>query len=71
MQWLFAGIGKLFGLFVDDGSLAVSAVVWVGLCSVCFRYLSLPASWGGPILFIGLAAVVVENALRGTRKKRC
>jgi hypothetical protein len=60
---------ELVGLFIDDGSLAVSAVLWVAACALGAR-LGLPSGWLGAALAAGLAAILVENALRGATRKR-
>ena len=56
----------LVGLFIDDGSLALGALIWLGVCALLFR----DTPWGGPALFIGLALLLAENTLRATQKKR-
>ena len=60
---------ELVGLFVDDGSLAACAILWVAACALAVK-LGLPAVWVGAALAAGLAAILVENALRGAAPKR-
>ena len=60
--------GEFIGLFIDDGSLAVGILVWVGLAKFLFPHLSGSARWGAPLLFVGLAAILIENVLRRARK---
>jgi hypothetical protein len=68
MKVLIATLRECFSLFVDDGSLAATVIVWIVLCALLFRLL--PAnSWQGPILFIGLALILIENAVRGARSR--
>lgn len=54
------------GLFVDDGTLAATVVLWIALCSVSAELVPFGA-WQGPVLFVGLAVILVENASRGAR----
>jgi len=66
MSSINAMLRALLGLFIDDGTLALGALIWLGLCAFLFR----ETSWGGPALFIGLAALLVENTRRAARTKR-
>jgi hypothetical protein len=59
---------EFIGLFIDDGSLAVAIVVWIAIVGFVFPHLSGSARWGAPLLFVGLAAILVENVLRRARK---
>ena len=67
MRWLKVIAAEAYSLLVDDGSFALSIVVWLG-----FVWLSrdaLPATpWTGVVLFAGLAAILAESALRRSRK---
>lgn len=63
---LRAVLREVVGLFVDDGTLALGAVVWLGLCALLFRN----TAWGGIALFLGLAALLGENTLRTARRRR-
>jgi hypothetical protein len=59
---------EFVGLFVDDGTLAATVLIWIALCGLFLRVL--PAgSWQGPILFAGLAVILIENARRGARSR--
>ena len=58
---------EVYGLVVDDGFLALAAVVWTAVVSLLPR-LGLPASWGGVALVAGLAIILVESALRRARR---
>jgi hypothetical protein len=59
---------EFIGLFIDDGSLAVAIVVWVALVGFLFPHLPRSSQWGASLLFVGLAAILVENILRRARK---
>lgn len=61
---------ELVGLFVDDSSLAVGIVIWVGLGALVSR-----AAWVGPLaegglLTLGLLALLAENVWRSARHAR-
>jgi hypothetical protein len=70
VSWIAASIRELIGLFVDDGSLALVALAWIAVCWGVLPRLSTSGAWHGAILFVGLAAILAENALRAGRAKR-
>jgi len=59
-------------LFVDDGSLAAFAVVLILLVAGAIELLGMPPLWGGAVLIVGLAAILVESLQRASKsgKKR-
>lgn len=67
MNWLKTIGREGSGLFVEDGSLAAGIVVWLGLAWIGRSHLPLPESWQGPVLFVGLALILIENTLRRAR----
>ena len=67
---LFSTIVKeLFGLFVDDGSLAIGILALAALLAAAMA-LGLPPVTLGPLLFVGCAGLLVENVMRTLRGKR-
>ena len=60
---------ELFGLFVDDGSLAIGILALVAALAVLMQT-GLPPIFAGPLLFIGCVALLVENVARTVRAKR-
>jgi hypothetical protein len=60
---------EILGLFVDDGSFALAILRWLALVWFLVRPLQLPAA-GGIVLFLGLAAILVESVTRFARKPR-
>jgi len=56
-------LDELIGLFVDDGSLALAILFWI-LIAAALPRLGLPLAWSGPILFLGLLAILIENIAR-------
>ena len=61
-------VKEFIGLFVDDGSLAVAILVWVGVSWQILPRLGLPPAWGGIALFVGLALILLESAVRRARR---
>jgi hypothetical protein len=56
-------LAELWGLFVDDGLLALGLVLWVVLAAVLVPILGLETI-GGPVLFLGAAGVFIACLLR-------
>jgi hypothetical protein len=65
MSAIRAAIGELVGLFVDDGSLALLAVIWVVLVGLGLRLLDVPSELAALALFAGLAALLAASVWRG------
>jgi hypothetical protein len=68
MRWVRSIGAEVFGLFVDDGSFAVAILVWLALDLVLLPRLDLPPAAKCVILFAGLAAILLESAIRRARK---
>ena len=68
MKALSQILAELWGLFVDDGVLALGLILWVGLAALLVPALGL-AGIGGPILFAGAAAVLVASLLRNPGRR--
>lgn len=64
MRTLTNILQEFVSLFVDDGTLAATILIWIAFCGLLLRLLPMGA-WQGPILFFGLAVILVENAIRG------
>ncbi len=69
MRAIAAALRELVGLFVDDGSLVLAVLLWIGLCAA-LTYVAPLGGWSGVVLFLGLAFLLGENALRGARHGR-
>jgi hypothetical protein len=60
---------EILGLFVDDGAFALAILLWLALVWLLIRPLQLPIP-AGIVLFLGLAAILVESVTRFARKAR-
>ncbi len=69
MNALKAMLREIFGLFVDDGSLAIAVLVWLALLRLLLPQLPVPAVWRGVILVAGLLGILLESALRRARQR--
>jgi len=68
MTWLKTIVDEVFGLFVDDGSFAVAIIVWLGLAWLVLPHIGLSSEAKGPVLFVGLAAILLESTARRARQ---
>jgi hypothetical protein len=60
---------EVWGLFVDDGSLALALIAWVAICAFGALHLPIPTQWDGPLLFAGCVAILVFAVLLTARGK--
>jgi len=70
MGGLGIALRKLVGLFVDDGSLALAIVAWLGLIALAAALWPTARGWLGLLLALGLLAILAENVLRAAEAKR-
>ncbi len=68
MNWLRTIVTETFGLFVDDGAFAVAILAWLIVTGLVLPSVGTGAAVKGPILFAGLAAILIESATRRARK---
>jgi hypothetical protein len=59
---------ELFGLFVDDGSLAVALVAWILVFQTASGFWPSLDPWGAAILFLGCIVILLENTLRAAKR---
>ncbi len=60
---------ELIGMFVDDGSLALLALILIALITAAVKLLALPPLVGGLLLLAGCLAILLESARRAARAK--
>jgi hypothetical protein len=56
-------------MFIDDGSLALHALVLVVAIAVAVKFLALPGLAGGILLLIGCLAILVQSVQHAARRK--
>jgi hypothetical protein len=59
---------ELLGLFVDDGSLALALLAWLGAAAAISWQTDYDGLIKGGVLFGGSAAILIENVLRRARE---
>jgi len=62
-----AALRELWGLFVEDASLTLGILVCLVIAAFAFPALGLRDAWRGPLLFVLLALVLLENVRRSAR----
>jgi uncharacterized membrane protein YgdD (TMEM256/DUF423 family) len=60
-------LNELVGMFVDDGSLALLALILIALITAAVKLLALPPLIGGVLLLVGCLAILVESVRRAAR----
>ncbi|BCM22548.1 hypothetical protein [Mesorhizobium sp. J8] len=60
---------ELIGMFVDDGSLALLALILIALITAAVKLLALPPLVGGVLLLAGCLAILLESTRRAARSK--
>ena len=68
MRWIKPVLREIFALFVEDGSFALTILLWLAAAWLALPRLGRFAGWGGVILFGGLAALLLESATRRARR---
>lgn len=58
---------EFFGMFVDDGNLALLALVLVAAVTAAVKLLALPPLLGGVLLLVGCLAILLQSVRRAAR----
>ena len=61
-------IRELLSLFVDDGAFALGIVLWLAALWIGANLLHVGQEIAAVLLFLGLAALLVEAVLRAARR---
>ena len=70
MRWLGPIFHEIFGLFVDDGRLALIILGWLPAVALLLPQVPVPLAWRGVALFAGLAITLVWSCLRHIARLR-
>jgi vacuolar iron transporter family protein len=68
IKGLITMLRKVLGLFVDDGSLALSILVWIVALHVVMPIVPIEQGGAAPVLFLGCVGILIENVLRASRQ---
>ncbi len=67
MKTFFTIIKEFFGLFVDDGTLAMVIILWLLFVALILPHAEIPAQFDNFILLAGLILGLMENIWRAAR----
>jgi hypothetical protein len=67
MRVVYLIVKEIVGMFIDDGNLALLAVILIAAVSAAVKLIALPPLLGGVLLLIGCLAILVESARRAAR----
>ncbi|MDQ2890984.1 MAG: hypothetical protein M3R65_10620 [Gemmatimonadota bacterium] len=67
MNFIRTAIAEIWGLFVEDSTFTVGIVACVAVAIFILPRIAIAAEWRGPVLFLILALVLVENVRRSAR----
>lgn len=59
---------EVIGMFVDDGNLALLALVLVAAVTAVVKLLALPPLLGGALLLVGCLAILLQSVRRAARQ---
>ena len=68
MSWITTICREFFSLFVDDGAFALAILVWIAVAGLALARLGIPPGWIAPLLFVGMALILLENTMRRARR---
>lgn len=68
MRWFKAVLREVCGLFVDDGSFALAILVWLAIVWLVLSRVATLSVWCGPVLFAGLALILIWSAARRAKR---
>ena len=62
-------IKAIWELFVEDPSFTLGIIICLIIAAFVLPHLPIGGAWRGPILFLLLAIVLLENVVRSSRTK--
>jgi uncharacterized membrane protein YgdD (TMEM256/DUF423 family) len=63
-------VKELVGMFIDDGNLALLALILIAAVTAAVKLLAMPALFGGVLLLVGCIAILIESVRRAARANR-
>ena len=68
MKVLKTAVEELFGLFVEDGTLAIGILIWIAVAAFIFPAIPGFAAFRPYALFGGLIVLLLENVWRSAKR---
>jgi hypothetical protein len=60
-------VRELVGMFIDDGNLALLALILIATVTVAVKLLALPPLLGGAVLLVGCLVILMQSVRRAAR----
>lgn len=60
-------VKELVGMFIDDGNLALLALILVAALTASVKFLAMPPLLGGILLLVGCLAILIHSVRRAAR----
>lgn len=68
MKFLTAVLKEIWGLFVDDGNLALQVLILIGTLAIAVKRGGLSPLWGGGFLLVGCLAILAVSLSRRVQR---
>lgn len=68
MKTFVTAARQVWGLFVEDATFTLGTIACLILAGYVLPRVALTPVWRGPLLFVMLAVVLVENVVRSARQ---
>jgi hypothetical protein len=70
MKAIRTALLEVFGLFVEDGSLAILLLLWIGVAAYVLPRWPGGTELHGPLFGLGVVLILLENVWRSARHAR-
>jgi len=70
MSAIRVALAELWGLFVEDATLTIGTLICIALAAFGLPRLGAPTQWRGPIFFLAVVLMLLENVYRGSRRRQ-
>ena len=68
MSALVTAVREVWGLFVEDATFTLGMILCLMLAAYVLPHAAIAEAWRGPLLFVMLAIVLIENVVRTARR---
>ena len=70
MKVILTALAEVWGLFVDDGLLALGLVIWCAMARWALPAIAAPQPIRAPLLFVGCLLILIVDVLITARRRR-
>jgi hypothetical protein len=70
MKVIWTALTEVWGLFVDDGLLALGLVIWCAVTRLALPAIAAPQLIRAPLLFVGCLLILIADVLITARRHR-